>query len=107
MPTSSYVFLSLLLSVLLAAVHLFAGKLRFLEGTPRSRWVLSTAVLAGWGAGVGIAIGETALAALLAFLSGGIILNVLKEELPEEHESRFWAFALGGSLYAVLLLVAG
>jgi hypothetical protein len=33
-------------------------------------------------------------------------MNVLKEELPEERESRFWAFALGAAAYALVLLVA-
>ena len=37
-------------------------------------------------------------------LSGGIVLNVLKEELPSERESRFWPFALGACGYAALLL---
>lgn len=32
-------------------------------------------------------------------------MNVLKEELPEERESRFRAFAPGAVLYAVVLLV--
>ena len=41
---------------------------------------------------------------LFAFLAGGVILNVIKEELPEEQESLFWAFALGAALYTVLLL---
>ncbi len=31
-------------------------------------------------------------------------MNVLKEELPEERKSRFWAFALGAVLYAAILL---
>ena len=44
------------------------------------------------------------LAVLFAFLAGGVILNVIKEELPEEQESLFWAFALGAALYTVLLL---
>jgi len=35
-----------------------------------------------------------------------VIMNVLKEELPEERESRFFAFALGAALYSVVLLVA-
>ncbi len=26
---------------------------------------------------------------------GGVIMNMLKEELPEERESRLWTFALG------------
>ena len=35
------------------------------------------------------------------------MLNVLKEELPRERESRFWAFALGAALYSALLLAVG
>ncbi len=49
-------------------------------------------------------ISDVVLAVLIAFLAGGVVLNVLKEELPEERESRFWAFALGAALYATLLL---
>lgn len=41
---------------------------------------------------------------LVAFLGGGVIVNVLKEELPEERESRFSAFGLAGLAYAALLL---
>jgi hypothetical protein len=33
-----------------------------------------------------------------------VILNVLKEEVPSERQSRFWAFALGMAGYAALLL---
>lgn len=37
-------------------------------------------------------------------LSGwGIVLKVLKEELSEERQSRFWPFALSGAAYAALL----
>ncbi|MDQ3783894.1 MAG: hypothetical protein M3360_03310 [Actinomycetota bacterium] len=34
-------------------------------------------------------ISELALEVLIAFLGGGVILNVLQEELPEERQSRF------------------
>ena len=47
---------------------------------------------------------EVLLAVLFAFLAGGVIMSFLKEELPEERESSFCAFALGATLYAVLLL---
>ena len=70
------------------------------------RWVLAAAVLAGWAAGLLFEVSEAALAVLFAFLAGGVIMNVLKEELPEERESRFWAFVLGAGLYAVILLAA-
>ncbi len=68
------------------------------------RWVLAGAVLVGWALGLVAEVSEIALAVLIAVLAGGIILNVLKEELPEERESRVWAFALGAALYAALLL---
>ncbi len=62
------------------------------------------AVLVGWGIGYTVEIPELAIPILLAFLAGGIILNVLKEELPAERKSRFWAFSLGVVVYALLLL---
>ncbi len=69
------------------------------------RWVLAAAVVVGWAIGLFGEISEAAVAVLFAFLAGGVVLNVLKEELPEERESRFWAFALGATLYAAILLI--
>jgi zinc transporter ZupT len=68
------------------------------------RWLLGVAPLAGWTIGLGVAVPPLAITALFALVAGGMILNVLKEELPEDRESRFWAFALGAGLYAALLL---
>ncbi|CAA9435273.1 MAG: hypothetical protein AVDCRST_MAG37-908 [uncultured Rubrobacteraceae bacterium] len=68
------------------------------------RWILATAIFIGWGIGVVTEIPEPTIAVLFAFLAGGIVLNVLKEELPRERKSRFWAFALGAVAYAALLL---
>jgi hypothetical protein len=69
------------------------------------RWVLALAVLMGWGLGVVVRLDEAVLAVLFALLAGGIVLNVFKEELPEERESCFGSFTLGAGGYAVLLLV--
>ncbi|MEO1432629.1 MAG: hypothetical protein AAFV71_26860 [Cyanobacteria bacterium J06633_8] len=68
------------------------------------RWILAAAIILGWVIGGGIQIEERAIAVLFAFLAGGIVLNVLKEELPEERESCFWAFGLGALIYTTLLL---
>lgn len=68
------------------------------------RWVVAGAALSGWAIGLVVEIPEIMIAVLTAFLAGGIILNVLKEELPEKRRSRFWAFALGAALYAAILL---
>ena len=43
---------------------------------------------------------------LFGFLAGGVVMNVLKEGLPDERESSFRAFALGAAAYAAVLLVA-
>ncbi|HEV2130891.1 MAG TPA: hypothetical protein VGR27_07305 [Longimicrobiaceae bacterium] len=68
------------------------------------RWVLALTVLLGWGLGQTARLSDAVLALPLAFVAGGVILNVLKEELPAERESRFWAFALGVAIYAALLV---
>lgn len=74
--------------------------------TRLGRWIISAAVVLGWAVGVAVEVLEAAIAGLTAFLAGGVIMNVLKEELPEERQSRFWAFAAGATAYAALLLVA-
>jgi uncharacterized membrane protein len=68
------------------------------------RWVLAAAVIAGAVAGLLMDVGEALVAALIAFIGGGVVLNVLKEELPEERKSRFLPFAAGATLYTALLL---
>jgi hypothetical protein len=70
------------------------------------RWVLAAGILVGRAVGLLLEVSEAAIAVLFGFLAGGVIMNVLKEELPEERESRFWAFALGAAAYALVLLVA-
>jgi hypothetical protein len=67
-------------------------------------WLLAGSVFVGYGIGLLTPVSDLMLALLFAFLAGGVILNVIKEELPEEQESLFWAFALGAALYTVLLL---
>lgn len=68
------------------------------------RWLLAGAVVAGWLLGSITAVRGVTVGALTAFLGGGIVLNVIKEELPRERESRFWTFAIGAAGYAALLL---
>lgn len=91
------------------ALHFVVSDYGLREHHPRmydrfGRWILCGAVVGGWLFGLGTEIGGALIAVLIAFLAGGVILNVLKEELPEERESRFSAFVLGAGAYAVLLL---
>lgn len=71
------------------------------------RWVLAAAPLLGWGAGIVFAFDQVIVSSLFAFVAGGIILTVLKEELPDERSSRFPAFAAGAAVYTALLLATG
>lgn len=68
------------------------------------RWVIAAAAVLGWLIGLTIEVPGPAVGLLFAFLAGGVVLNVLKEELPEERQSRFWPFALGAGAYALLLM---
>jgi hypothetical protein len=68
------------------------------------RWVLTVAVSLGWVIGTLIEVSKPTVTVLTAFLAGGVILNILKEELPEERKSRFSAFVLGALGYTAVLL---
>ena len=72
----------------------------------RGRWILAGAVFVGVVVGFLVGVPETLLSLLLAFLAGGVILNVIKEELPENRESNFWAFAVGVAGYTAVLLLS-
>ncbi|RUR34311.1 hypothetical protein [Vreelandella nanhaiensis] len=72
----------------------------------KGRWVLASAVVVGWLVGVMVEVTEAFVSLLYAFVAGGLVLNVLKEELPEDRRSRFWPFALGLAGSTVLLVFA-
>ncbi len=101
---------SLLLFTIAMALHFVVNDYGLREHHKKmydhtGRWILAAAVMTGWAVGSGTQLSQAAVAVLFAFLAGSVVLNVLKEELPEERESRFWAFALGAGGYATLLLL--
>ncbi|MDQ3385793.1 MAG: hypothetical protein M3503_07280 [Actinomycetota bacterium] len=68
------------------------------------RPLLTAAILLGWVVGVTTQLSEAAVGLAIAFLAGGVVLNVMKEEVPSEQESRFLPLAAGAAVYATLLL---
>lgn len=91
------------------ALHLVTTNFGLFEEHPESyqsvgRWLLTGAVLLGAGIGALMPIDERLLGVLLAVLAGGIVLNVLREELPEARESRFRPFFAGAVGYGLLLM---
>ncbi len=69
------------------------------------RWLLAGAPVLGYLIGLATEVSSLLLSSLYALLAGGVILNVLKEELPEDRQSRFFAFAMGAASYAALLML--
>lgn len=101
---------STLLLFIALALHFIVNDVGLREHHQRAydrlgRWILAGAIVSGWLLGQAIEVSAAAIAATWALVSGGIILNVLKEELPENQESHFGAFAGGALIYALLLLV--
>lgn len=70
------------------------------------RWLLAAAIIVGWCLGQAFYVDEVAIASIWALVAGGIILNVLKEELPEKQDSHFGFFAAGAAVYSLILLTA-
>lgn len=68
------------------------------------RWVLAGALIFGWVLGQSLQLPVGAIALLWALMAGGMMLNVLKEELPDTQDSCFLTFSMSAGIYAVLLL---
>jgi hypothetical protein len=61
----------------------------------------------GWSVGVFMSLPAYALALLVAFISGGVIMTNTLMELAEGKDGRFLAFLVGSLLYAALLVPLG
>lgn len=71
----------------------------------KGRWIVTGALILGWFTGLATKLPEVWIGIIFSFIAGAVILNVLKEELPEERKSTYWAFLLGVIFYSVLLLI--
>ncbi len=69
------------------------------------RWLLVAGALVGWGIGVLTEIPTATVALWFAFLTGGIIITVIDEELPRERQGQFWPFVGGAAGFAALILI--
>jgi len=71
------------------------------------RWLLCAGLLIGWIVGTvpRLDIPPAALALVLAYISGGTIMNILRHELPDTNRSSdVAAFAVGAAIYGALVL---
>lgn len=99
---------ALLLFCLAMALHLLVNDFGLREHYKElyhsvGRWLFAIALSLGWIASLVIDLPEYLISLTIAFIAGGVILNVLKEELPEERNSRFTALVAGAIAYGILL----
>lgn len=71
----------------------------------RGRWILVTALFLGWILSLITEFSKVYVAIIFAFIAGGVIMNVLKEELPKERESNLPSFCAGVFVYSILLIL--
>lgn len=69
------------------------------------RWILAAAVFGGWWLALRVEMPTLLVHLLVAGVAGAVIINVMKEELPEDRESRFWPFLAGAASYGAILLL--
>ncbi len=69
------------------------------------RWVLAAAVLAGWALGAAVPVGVELVALAVGFLSGGLLINAVKDELPSSGRAKFLPFVGGVLFFSALAVV--
>jgi hypothetical protein len=66
--------------------------------------LLLLSLLLGYSTGLFFDLSKTTVALLTAFIGGGVIINVIRHELPKDKPNRLSTFLLGTALYTALLL---
>lgn len=74
------------------------------EYDKRVRFEFATMCLLGWLAAQLVDLPASATAILLAFVSGGVIVNSAIMELPTDRDGRFLPFAFGSLLFGLVLM---
>jgi hypothetical protein len=68
------------------------------------RWVLVVALILGWMAGFFFIIPVAVIDLVVAFIAGGVLMNVMRYELPKREPGTYKFFLLGSILYTIVLL---
>lgn len=71
------------------------------------KWILIVSLFLGWGLGMVIVLPEAAVALVSAFIGGGVIMNVIRHELPKNNPNSLWFFLLSAVVYTAILLMVG
>ena len=69
------------------------------------RWVLASALVAGWVLGVWVEVTDNVVALWFAFLAGLMLITTIKEKVSIDEGGSFWYFLAGVVVFTVLLLL--
>ncbi len=61
--------------------------------------------LFGWACGLAVFVPVQVVGVMVGFVSGGVTINGIRDELPRSGEGRFTSFAMGSAVYSLLLLL--
>lgn len=70
----------------------------------KGRWILVLALILGWLVGFFFIIPVTIIDLVVAFIAGGVLMNVMHYELPKREPGTYKYFLLGAILYTMILL---
>ncbi|WP_280768345.1 hypothetical protein [Salipaludibacillus daqingensis] len=69
------------------------------------RLFLVLGIISGWLAGMFIQLSPFSLSVIFAFISGAMILNVMRFEVPLARDTHFTSFAIGSVSYSIIVLL--
>jgi hypothetical protein len=75
--------------------------------TPKVKWFLIACLFAGWLLGLWIELPPAAVALVGAFIGGGVIMNVMRHELPADNPNSLETFVIAAGAYSIILLTIG
>lgn len=70
----------------------------------RGRWFLVLALFLGYLVGYLTSIPDTVVAIAVSFISGGVLLNVLRYELPKREQVGYYFFLMGSLIFTLIIL---
>ncbi|MEI8365850.1 MAG: hypothetical protein WCF65_05465 [Parachlamydiaceae bacterium] len=71
------------------------------------KWLLVASLFLGWFVGVWFTLSAVSIALASAFIGGGVIMNVIRHELPEDNPHSLGAFLFFALIYSIILLSIG
>lgn len=94
------------------ALHYFTNDYTLMKSNSTTyqhydRFILSLCLILGWLTGSWLTISDAAIALVNAFIAGGVIMNVVRHELPGDNPNNTGAFLLGAISYTIVLLSIG